>query len=175
MNRNKGTLYWFTGLPGAGKTTLSKKFNNWLESKNQQAILLDGDSLREILGDQFGYEPEQRKALALSYAKLSKNLTEQGFDVVFATVSMFAEVRKWNRHNIAHYIEVYVEVSDEILRQRNQKNIYSLKGDEKGSMPFSESAYQLPENPDIKVKNEGDLEQVFTSLIQQYEKLGSKK
>ena len=63
LNLKKGTVYWFTGLSGAGKTTIGKHFFLKLRKEiNNRCIFLDGDQLREIFGNKFGYSIKERRS-----------------------------------------------------------------------------------------------------------------
>ena len=145
-------VYWITGLSGAGKTTIGLELYKSLKSSLSNIVFLDGDELRQIMGGNFGYELSERKKLAFSYAKLSKMLSEQGIDVIIATISMFNDVREWNRANVNNYFEIYIKVPLEILLERDQKNIYSQN--EKNVVGFN-VLMEEPLNPDIVVMNEG--------------------
>ena len=145
-------VYWITGLSGAGKTTIGREYYLHLKSFRDNVVFLDGDELRMIMGEEYGYELHDRKKLAYRYAKLSKMLSEQGIDVVIATISMFNEVREWNRSKIVNYVEIYIKVPTEILLKRNQKNIYSRK--EKNIVGFN-IQMEEPINPDIVILNDG--------------------
>jgi cytidine diphosphoramidate kinase len=145
-------VYWITGLSGAGKTTIGHEYYLHLKSSKDNVIFLDGDELREIFGGGFGYDLLERKMLANSYAKLTKMLSDQGIHVVIATISMFHEVRDWNRRNINNYFEIYIKVPMEILVERDQKNIYS--NNEKNVVGFN-SLMEEPMNPDMEIINDG--------------------
>ncbi|MBV9559766.1 MAG: adenylyl-sulfate kinase, partial [Bradyrhizobium sp.] len=84
-----GATYWITGLPGAGKTTIARLLWTKLRSEGLPAILIDGDRMRNILGDRFGYSREEREQLAGIYGRWCLELNRQGTDAVCATVSMF--------------------------------------------------------------------------------------
>ncbi len=152
-----GTLYWFTGLSGAGKTLIGGEVHERLRELDQKKpIFLDGDELRQVLplGDR--YDPKARKSLALSYAKLSKMLASQGFDVVCCTVSMFHSVREWSRSNIDSYVEVYVRVPFEVLIERNQKGLYTVAGPaKKRNVVGLNENFEEPRFPDIILDNDG--------------------
>ena len=148
MNR----CFWITGLPGAGKTTLAKAFQNRLEQLGINAIYLDGDELRYILGKTNShYSKADRLKLAKTYARLCQTLSLQGHFVICATVSMFDEVRKWNRLNIPQYIEVFVDAPNNILNIRNQKGLYSNQDKQ---LPGQSQEIELPRSPDYCFLND---------------------
>ena len=148
-----GTVYWITGLSGAGKTTIGEIFFGFLHRQKENVLFLDGDTLREVFGNDLGYGREDRLRCAMRYSRLCRLLSEQGQDVVLRTISMFHEVRDWNRQNIGKYKEIYIEVSMEVLKQRNQKGLYRSGSDVVGV----DLELELPENPDLVLKNDGAL------------------
>lgn len=159
---NAGKVYWITGLSGAGKTTIGKIFFQRLWEQKKNVLFLDGDTLREVFGNDLGYGKEDRLRCAMRYSRLCKLLSEQGQDVVICTISMFREVREWNRQNIEGYREIYIEVPMEVLQDRNQKNLYRDGSDVVGV----DLELELPENPDFVVKNDGTLQpQVLAGRI----------
>lgn len=122
VSARPGRVIWITGLSGAGKTTLAKAL---LPLLPEPRLLLDGDVMREALAPLAGgYDPESRKRLAGVYSRLCKLAAEQGVTVVCATISMFHEVRDWNRANLPGYVEVYLETSEELRLARDVKNVY---------------------------------------------------
>lgn len=131
MNSTNGTLYWITGLSGAGKTTIGKALYTQLKTRKANVVFLDGDVLRSVFGTLHGHSIAERKALARSYSNLCKMLTEQGLDVVCATMSLFREVHELNRATIQNYFEIFVECDMQELIRRDQKGIYSkaLRGE----------------------------------------------
>ena len=151
-------VYWFTGLSGAGKTTLGWLFFQHVKSFKENVVFLDGDVLRNIFGGMQGYSIEERKLLAMRYSRLCKMLSDQGLDVVCATISMFHEIRDWNRENIDGYLEVYVKVPIEILIKRDQKQLYSraLRGEVDNVLGLDVEC-EVPSHPDITIINDGRL------------------
>jgi cytidine diphosphoramidate kinase len=153
-------LYWFTGLSGAGKTTIGQLFYSRLKTTNQSTVFLDGDVIRGIFDYTQKYLPLERKKIAMTYSRLCKMLTVQGIDVVIATISMFHEVRDWNRQNIENYKEIYIKVPIEVLIEKDKKELYSraLRGEVEHVVGFEakgEVEVEEPKNPDIVVVNDG--------------------
>lgn len=149
----KGTVYFFTGLSGAGKTTLGSLFYQRLKKKKPNVILLDGDVVRDVFyNNKMGYSDEERLNGALHTFKICKFMAEQGIDVVFCSISMYSQVREWNRNNIQNYKEIYIKVKKETLLKRNQKGLYTSGKNVVGvDLPFDE-----PKTPDIIIQNDGD-------------------
>jgi cytidine diphosphoramidate kinase len=146
-------LVWITGLPGAGKSTFAEVLKEILLQDNVNAVHFDGDALREVL-DNKNYTLEARKSLAYKYSRLCKLLVDQNQLVLCSTVSMFSDIRLWNRENISPYLEVYLDIAPEVLRARDQKSLYS--GGIAGSLsdvPGINQSIELPENPDFHFNN----------------------
>lgn len=147
----KGTLYWITGLAGSGKTTIGLALFYKMKEKKENVIILDGDILKTIVSSNVTYNKEGRLDRAWKYAALCKELTEQGIDVICCTISMFENVRRWNRENHENYVEVFLDVPIEVLIKRNQKGIYR-RGDDIAGVNVD---VELPQNPDIILNNDG--------------------
>lgn len=147
----KGTVYFFTGLSGAGKTTLGGLFYRRLKATKPNAVSLDGDEIRLAFGEDVGYTNEERLRWAGRIFRVAKLLSDQGIDVVVCSIAMFGGVRAWNRENIPNYREIYIKVSPETLLARNQKGLYTAGKNVVGvDLPFDE-----PEAPDLVVPNDG--------------------
>jgi adenylylsulfate kinase-like enzyme len=145
-------VYWITGFSGAGKSTIGYEYYLHLISSGANVVFLDGDELRLVMGGEHGFAPHERKKLAYRYARLSKMLSDQSVHVVIATISMFNEVREWNRQNIIDYVEIYIKVPLEVLIKRDQKNIYS--NNETNVVGLNVQAEE-PITPDIVLLNDG--------------------
>lgn len=151
----KGRVYWITGLPGSGKTTLGMALYYKLKETHDNVLILDGDILKEFVSDTVGYSPDDRIQRARKYSNICKILSDQGIWVVICTVAMFDEIRDWNRKNINGYIEIYLDVNREILERRNKKGLFS---DANQSADWWLN-YQLPKCPDVRLySNQIDLD-----------------
>lgn len=174
MNNLLGTAYFFTGLSGAGKTTIGQRFYNHLKEQNRATVLLDGDILREIFTKQTGYSLNDRNALAFEYFQLVKMLTSQGIDVVICAICMFQNVREWNRKNITLYKEIFIEVPIEVLIERDQKGLYT--GVQNGTVSHvygMDIEPEYPTSPDLTILNNGTktVEEITTQILAHFNRL----
>ena len=147
----KGTVYFFTGLSGAGKTTLGGLFHERLKAHKPNVVWLDGDKIRPVYLENVGYTSEERLMASKRTFRLCKMLADQGIDVVVCCIAMYDEVRRWNRENIENYKEIYIRVTKETLLARNQKGLYTSGTNVVGvDLPFDE-----PQCSDVVVQNDG--------------------
>ncbi len=151
-------VYWITGLSGAGKTTIGQIFYQELKRISLNTVFLDGDTMREVFGTDLGYSESERRKCAMRYSRLCAMLKNQELNVVCCTISMFDEIRRWNREHIENYREIYIKTSFETLQKRDQKGLYSGNTDEKEKDVMGlHIAFEEPKEPDLVIENDGDL------------------
>jgi len=157
----KGTVYFFTGLAGAGKTTIGGLFYQRLKERNPDAVLIDGDQARTAAGHstpdgkvllEDRYTTEARKVGAFWTFQNCRDLTDQGMDVVVCSIAMYREVRAWNRENIENYREIYLKVSRDTLYRRDQKKLYSTKAK---NVVGVDLPWDEPGHSSIVIQNDG--------------------
>lgn len=173
-----GNVYWITGLAGSGKTSIGRELYKRLKKLKPNVVLLDGDILREILGNSLGYSIEERKSLAMIYSRLCKALSEQGIDVICSVISLFKEVHKFNRENIKNYYEIFIECDMKELIKRDQKGIYSkaIRGKIKDVIGV-DLTYDKPKKCDLVINNtkKNNLDKKVEKIIQVAGKIFTKK
>lgn len=165
----QGSVYWITGLSGAGKTTIGKLLYRKLKSIKPNLVFLDGDIMREVFGNTAGYTLPERKQLAMKYSRLCKILSEQGIDVICATISLFKDVHDFNRRHLKKYFEIYIECHIEELIKRDQKGIYSHALAGKGGPVMGLNlAYDMPVKSDLVIENtnKGGLDVKVNKILQ---------
>ena len=125
INKKKGILFWVTGLSGSGKTTIAKKITRKINKLYGPTVVISGDNLRNMFNLK-GYSYKDRLDTVKKYCKLSKFLTSQKINVVFAVIGMMDLVRDWNRKNIDNYVEIYIKSEIKEIIRRKKKKIYFL-------------------------------------------------
>jgi len=162
----KGTLYFFTGLAGAGKTTIGGLFYEKLKKIKPDAILVDGDRQREAAKQQTVqsiskpeqdddrlYGTEARKRGAWAMGAYCYELTQQGKDVVLCSISMYAEIRAAYRKYVENYKEIYIRAQWETLYRRNPKGLYSSG---RRNVVGVDLPWDEPDTPDVVIQNDGE-------------------
>lgn len=145
-----GTVYWITGLAGAGKSTVGRHFFQRLRARHDNAVFLDGDALREVFGNDLGHAPEARLASAMRNARLCKLLSDQGLHVVCATISMLHACQDWNRAHIPRYREIYLRAPMAVLEKRDPHGLYSrARRGEIGDVMGVNIPAEEPRRPDL--------------------------
>jgi len=150
INKNKGILFWITGLSGTGKTTIANKIKRNISKSYGTTFVISGDNIRSIF-DLKGYDYKDRVKILKKYSKFAKYITNQKINIIFAVVGMVESTRKWNRENIDNYVEVYIKSNVKIIKNFNKKKIYHKK--KSGKIIGVDIQPEFPIKPDIKIVN----------------------
>jgi cytidine diphosphoramidate kinase len=168
-------VYWLTGLSDSGKSSMCRKLVEYVRARGKSIILLDGDEIRAVIGAVKAHTREERLSLALRYSRMCKLLSDQGFDVAIATISLFDEVHEWNRLNLSGYCEIFLDVPLEELRRRDTKRIYErFDRNELNNVAGIDLKVDFPRNPDVRLPFDPakDEDATFQELVRQLTALG---
>ena len=145
------TVIWVMGLSGSGKTSVAKNVVKKLRKLNFGVVHLDGDDLRDALQQRGNYDQFERVKLAMSYARLSQLIANQGPIVVVSSIGLYSKVQLWLRENIEHYVEVLLDAPLELLLIRDKRGIYSLDPASSGPVVGKDFPPEFPESPNLHI------------------------
>lgn len=147
---NKGFTVWFTGLSGAGKTTISQLVAEEIRRRGRNVEILDGDVVRTHLSKGLGFSKEDRDTNIRRIAFVCKLLTRNGVAVIAAAISPYRDVREEARREIGNFVEVYVRCPLEVCIQRDVKGLYqkALRGEIPNFTGVSDP-YEEPLAPEV--------------------------
>ncbi len=161
-----GRVIWVTGLAGAGKTSLARELFHQLSPADPSLIHLDGEDVRDVLSAMHFHESSDRRELAFRYARLCHLLADRGASVIFSTISMFRDVRAWNREHVSNYTEIYLKCSEETLMRRNKNGLYSAENVQAiPNVVGVDIKAELPEGADLTLVNDGGA--TISELVEQ--------
>ncbi len=149
-----GLTVFFTGLPGAGKSTIARiLYAKLLELEEREVTLLDGDVVRQHLSKGLGFSKEDRMANIERIGFVAKEITKHGGIAICSAIAPYASSRALNRASIERYgtyVEVYVSTPVEVCKERDPKGLYqqNATGAIKG-LTGVDDAYEVPEHPDV--------------------------
>ena len=166
----KGCTLWFTGLSGAGKSTIASNVEAILKDQGLMVEVLDGDEVRTNLSKGLGFSKEDRDTNIRRIAYVAKLLSRNGVLAVTAAISPYREIGDEARENIGDFVEVYVKCPLDELVKRDVKGLYekAIKGEIANFTGVSDP-YEEPLNPEVVV--ESDKETVEESVAKVLNKL----
>jgi adenylylsulfate kinase len=152
----RGFTIWFTGLSGAGKTTIADAIEPLLRERGITKLeKLDGDVVRTHLSKGLGFSKEDRDTNIRRIGWVAQVLTRNGVCVLASAISPYREIRDENRRDIGDFVEVYVKCSIPELTRRDVKGLYekALKGEIANFTGISDP-YEEPLSPEVTVDTE---------------------
>lgn len=170
MQQHKGVTVWFTGLSGAGKTTITKAFEEALRAANCKVEILDGDIIRENLTKGLGFSREDRDENIRRIAFVASLLTRNGVIVLVSAISPYRSTRDAARQAIGSFVEVFVNAPLAVCEERDVKGLYkkARSGEIKQFTGISDP-YEAPEHPEVECRT--DLETLDESVAKVMEYL----
>jgi adenylyl-sulfate kinase len=167
---HKGFTLWFTGLSGAGKSTVSEKVYAKLKEAGAKVELLDGDVVRTHLSKGLGFSKEDRDTNVRRIGFVCELLSRNGVIAIVAAISPYRAVREEIRASVGDFVEVYVHCPIEVLAERDVKGLYkkALNG-EIPSFTGVSDPYEPPANPEVSI--DSSREEIDASVEKVWRKL----
>ncbi|EKO3549873.1 adenylyl-sulfate kinase [Vibrio fluvialis] len=152
LKKQKPAVLWFTGLSGAGKSTVAGALESRLATLGYHTYLLDGDNVRHGLCSDLGFSEQDRRENIRRIGELAKLMADAGLIVLTAFISPHRAERQLVRDLLSQgeFIEVFVNTSLEVCEQRDPKGLYKkARAGEIANFTGIDSAYEAPLNPEI--------------------------
>lgn len=150
-------IIWFTGLSGAGKSTIASAVEQKLFSMGHHTYLLDGDNIRHGMNSDLGFSDQDRIENIRRIGEVSKLFTDAGIIVLTAFISPFKADRQLVRDLVGpnDFIEIHMDTTLEECIKRDPKGLYKkAKAGQIKNVTGIDSDYQAPESADIVIKTE---------------------
>lgn len=170
----RGVTLWFTGLSGAGKTTISKAVAERLKAQDYKLEVLDGDIVRQNLTKGLGFSKEDRDENIRRIGFVAHILTRNDVIVIVSAISPYRKIREEVRQKIGNFVEIFVNAPLEVCEERDVKGLYqkARSGEIKGFTGIDDP-YESPLNPDIECRTDREeLEESVTKVFNKLEELG---
>lgn len=175
--REGGFTLWFTGLSGAGKSTIAHLVGPELERRGLIVEYLDGDTVRTHLSKGLGFSKEDRDTNIERIGWVASRLTRHGAAVIAAAISPYEQTRRKARAMVEQwgaFVEVYVRASVEECARRDVKGLYekAFNGEIKGFTGVDDP-YEPPASPELVIDTEERSPQESARLVlEKLEELG---
>jgi bifunctional enzyme CysN/CysC len=172
----KPVVLWFTGLSGAGKSTIANLVEKKLHAMGRHSYLLDGDNVRHGLNKDLGFTEADRVENIRRVAEVAKLMVDAGLIVLTAFISPFRSERAMARSLLAdgEFVEIHVDTPLEVAETRDVKGLYrKARRGELLNFTGIDSPYEAPEAPELRIDTlECDAEQAADRVIARLRELG---
>ena len=172
--KQKGVTLWFTGLSGAGKSTISERVEAKLREEGYKIEVLDGDIVRTNLTKGLGFSKEDRDTNIRRIGFVADLLTRNGVIVVVSAISPYRAVREEVKQKIGNFVEIFVNAPLAVCEDRDVKGLYkkARSGEIKMFTGISDP-YEPPTNPEIECRTDlEELDESVNKVFASLEKLG---
>jgi adenylylsulfate kinase len=167
---HKGVTVWFTGLSGAGKTTITTEIEKQLRQRECKLEILDGDIVRENLTKGLTFSKEDRDINVRRIGFVSHLLTRNGVIVLVSAISPYRAIREEVREMVGDFVEVFVNAPLNVCEDRDVKGLYKrARAGEIKQFTGIDDPYEPPANPEVECRT--DLEELSESVDKVLSKL----
>jgi bifunctional enzyme CysN/CysC len=158
LKGQKACVVWFTGLSGAGKSTIANLVEKRLHAIGKHTIMLDGDNVRHGLNRDLGFTDTDRVENIRRVAEVARLMTDAGIIVLVSFISPFRSERQLARDRMAEgeFLEVYVNTPIEVAEQRDPKGLYKkARAGQIAHFTGIDSPYEPPDDAEIVIDGAG--------------------
>lgn len=156
---------WITGLPGSGKSTITKELQDLLSAAGVESMVLRLDEIRKVLTPEPAYTDDEREIVYRALAMMAQLMTEHSAkSVIIDATGNRRYYRRVARELIAEFAEIYVSCPLKICREREglrrgklvERDLYgkAARGELEGELPGVTAPYEAPENPEVMVASD---------------------
>ncbi|KNY19448.1 adenylylsulfate kinase [Methylobacterium sp. ARG-1] len=175
--RQRPVIAWFTGLSGAGKSSVANAVDHALMQVGRHTMVLDGDNLRHGLSNDLGFSDEDRVENIRRAAETARLMAEAGLIVIVSLISPFRQERAMARRIAGDvpFLEIFIDTPLQVCEARDPKGLYHrARAGEISSFTGISAPYEPPETPDVVVQTEGcTIQKSAASLISKLARLSS--
>ena len=154
LKRQKPLVLWFTGLSGAGKSTIANLVDKRLFADGRHTFLLDGDNVRHGLNQDLGFTDADRVENIRRITEVARLMADAGLIVLVSAISPFAAERRMARERMTpgEFVEIFVDAPLEVVEGRDVKGLYrKARAGQLRNFTGIDSPYERPETPDIRI------------------------
>jgi len=154
LKNQKPVVLWFTGLSGAGKSTIANLVEKELARMNRHTFLLDGDNVRHGLNKDLGFTDADRVENIRRIGEVARLMTDAGLIVITAFISPFRAEREMVRQMMApgEFVEIHIDTPLAEAERRDVKGLYrKARAGELSNFTGIDSPYEAPEDPEIRI------------------------
>lgn len=154
LKHQKPLVLWFTGLSGAGKSTIANLVDKRLFAEGRHTFLLDGDNVRHGLNQDLGFTDADRVENIRRITEVARLMADAGLIVLVSAISPFAAERRMARERMApgEFVEIFVDAPLKVVEGRDVKGLYAkARAGQLRNFTGIDSPYERPERPDIHI------------------------
>jgi adenylyl-sulfate kinase len=167
---HRGAVIWFTGLSGAGKSTIAQALERELFKRGMHTYVLDGDNIRHGLNVNLGFSPQDRVENIRRVSEVAKLMADSGVVAITAFISPYRMDRRRAREialeGNAEFVEVFVDAPLEVCEARDTKSLYKkARAGQIKDFTGIDAPYEPPEGPEIVVHTDKQTVDESTAII----------